>query len=172
MEELIKKAQHGDKESFSKAVLMIKEECYKIAYCYLHNSEDSMDAICDAVEKALINIKKLKEPKYFKTWFTRIVINECKMQLRKRRKVIQMADELYTPEIKKMESKRRDGTIDLETALKELKPKIRLLIYLKYYLGYTLEDIAETMELPVGTVKTKIYSNLKVLRRQLEVKGG
>ena len=167
-ETLIKRAQKGDKESFSKIILQIKDEAYKIAYCYLRDENDSIDAVCDAVEKALLNIRKLKQPKYFKTWFMRIVINECKMQLREKQKVIHSADELYESEDRRGATS-EDG-IDLKECLKKLSENDRILIYMKYYMGYTLEEIAESTGIPTGTVKTKIYSNLKLLRKQLEVK--
>lgn len=83
MDELIvKRAVAGDKESFSNAVMELKDRAYKIAYCCLHNEHDSMDTVCDAVEKAYRNIKKLREPKFFSTWFIRIMINECKSHTR------------------------------------------------------------------------------------------
>ncbi|SCY97170.1 sigma-70 family RNA polymerase sigma factor [Alkaliphilus peptidifermentans] len=171
MEEgLIIKAQKGDKDSFSKAVLSLKDEAYRIAYCYLHNKEDSMDAVADAVEKALLNISKLKNDKYFKTWFIRIVINECKIQLRQKQKIISMADDLYKYD--DLSKTNREEKIDLERSLTILDPSDRILIYMKYYMGYTLEEVAETMNLPTGTVKTRIYGNLKLLRNKLEVREG
>src|SRR5665647_3568676 len=82
-EMLIKKAQKGDKDSFAKAILVIHEQAYVIAFSYLHSEQDSVDAVANAVEKCLRNIKALRETRYFKTWFIRCVINECKMSLRK-----------------------------------------------------------------------------------------
>lgn len=171
IEMLIKKAKKGEKESFAQAVMLVKDDAYKIAYCYLHNEEDSMDTVCNAVEKALVNLKKLREPKFFKTWFIRIVINEAKMQLRQRDKVISMADRLYL-EGNYDESIRMAENIDLESLLGELNSLDRLLIYMKYYMGYTLDEIAESVNLPTGTVKTKIYSNLKQMKTKLEVREG
>ncbi|MCW3489762.1 sigma-70 family RNA polymerase sigma factor [Dethiobacter alkaliphilus] len=165
---LIKKAKKGDKDSLSQAIMAVKDDAYRVAYCYLHNQEDSMDAVCDAVEKAMVNLKKLKEPKYFKTWFIRIVINEAKMQLRQKQKVISLADSLYVND--SFQEKQREDIIDLEKMLGELEPLDRLLIYMKYYLGYTLDEIALSVDLPLGTVKTKIYGNLKVMRDKLELR--
>jgi len=164
MDELtVRKAVNGDKLSFS-------NDAYRIAYCYLNNAEDSMDAVCDAVEKALRNIRTLREPGFFKTWFIRIVINECKIQLRKRKTVIFMADKLYKDESYMSDAK--EEAIDLQELLKKLEPLDRLLIYMKYYLGYTLEEIAGTVNLPPGTVKSRIYRNLKSLRIYLEIPEG
>ena len=95
---LIRKAKRGDPDSFDQLIQQVRDQAYRVAYCYLHNEYDSMDAVCDGVEKAFRNLKKLKEPKYFRTWFIRIVINECKLQLRAKEKVTEMADSIYTDE--------------------------------------------------------------------------
>ncbi len=171
IELLVKKAKKGDKDSFSQAISQVKDEAYKIAYCYLHNEEDSMDAVCDAVEKSFVNLKKLKQSKFFKTWFIRIVINEAKMQLRQREKVVLMADNLYA-ESRDDQYLQREEKMDLETLLNGLEPLDRLLIYMKYYMGYTLDEIAASVNLPSGTVKTRIYGNLRLLKTKLEVGEG
>ena len=80
---------------FTKAVEEVKEDSYRVAYCYMHNENDAMDCVCNAVEKAYINFRKLKDPGFFKTWFIRIVINECKVMLRKKKKVLDLSDSLY-----------------------------------------------------------------------------
>jgi len=164
---LIEKAQKGDRESFTEAILQVKDQAYKIAYCYLHNEHDSMDAVCDAVEKAFIGIKKLKDKSFFTTWFIRIVINECKQQIRKHR-TIMISD--YLQDTVKTCEENIEGGIDLEILLDKLDPSDRILIYMKYYMGYTLEEIAEKVNLPAGTVKTRIYGNLRSIREKLELR--
>lgn len=161
---LIKKAIKGDKDSFTKLILEIKDQAYKIAYCYLHNEEDSMDAVCNAVEKGYKNIKKLKNPQYFKTWFIRIVINECKLELRSRKKIIKLKETLTSDEFI-VDSV--DKNYELDDLINKLEVTDKSMIYLKYYMGYTLEEIGKILDLPIGTVKTKIYSNIKKLKAEL-----
>ena len=162
---LVKSAIKGDRECFGKLISEVRDEAYRIAFCYLRNEEQSMDAVCDAVEKSFINLKKLKEPRYFKTWFIRITINQCKLQLRNKNRVEYLADEIFNqPEICC-----KEDHLDLDKALAQLQTIDRVLIYMKYYMGYTLEEISEAIDMPTGTVKTRIYGNLKVLRNRLEV---
>lgn len=163
---LVRKARKGDKESFAEAVMLVKDQAYRIAYCYLHDREDSMDAVCDAVEKAFCNIKKLKDPRYFKTWFIRITINECKHRLRYRQRIESLADDIQSNDSHKM----REDKLDLDVLLNGLPAAERILIYMKYYMGYTLEEIANLMEMPEGTVKTKIYGNLRKMKSCLELR--
>ncbi|REK55297.1 MAG: RNA polymerase subunit sigma-24 [Thermobacillus sp.] len=166
-EERIIKAQKGDYESFEAVVLKLKDKAYHIAYSYLRDEADSMDAVCDAVEKALTNLKQLKEPKYFSTWFIRIVINECKTQMRKRRSIIRLADALYDQGAR---TTANDEAMDLEQTLAALPPLERLLVKMKYVFGYSFEEIAEVTELPTNTVKSKVYATLRQMRIKMEVR--
>ena len=167
MDILVKKAKKGNKKAFEEIIKSVKDKSYKVAYCYLHNEEDSMDAVCNGIEKAYKNIKNLKKVNYFETWFIRIVINECKLILRAKEKDKKLADSLYTANFYE---DNRDKKIDLKKALDELNKEDRILIFLKYYWGYTLEEIAKLTDLPEGTVKTKIYGSLKKIRTKLEVR--
>jgi len=166
---LIKEAMRGNTECFAAAVHRIRDRSYHIAYSYLQNEQDSMDAVCDAVEKALLNLKKLKEPEYFNTWFTQIVINQCKMQLRKSRR-LRYANEEELSEEAVITAISKEEKMDLEQIISRFPPTTRLLLQLKFFQGYTLEEIADMTELAIGTVKTKIYSSLKVCRTYLATK--
>ncbi len=165
-EKLIKKAIKGNFKAYSILVNELKNDGYKLAYTILKNQEDSIDAYLQAVEKGLKNIQNLKEPKYFKTWFLRIVINEAKNIIAKNNKIIYL-EEVITKEEIKIEDK--ESKIDLEKALEKLEPQTKEMIKMKYYLGYKLEEISEILNLPVGTVKGKMYTALKNLRKELEV---
>lgn len=163
---LITRAKKGHKDSFTQAIMQIKDQAYRVAYCYLHNEEDSMDAVCDAVEQAYKNIRKLKNVQYFNTWFIRIVINECNAQLRLRQRTTKITDHLEFPEVLGPS----EDKLDLEILLNKLSPGDRLLIYMKYYLGYTLDEIAQLLDMSSGTVKTRIYSNLKKMKSELQTR--
>ncbi len=153
-----------DKEQFTEAIKEVKDQAYRIAFCYLHSEADSMDAVCNAVEKAFIHINKLKDSTKFKTWFIRILINECKQQLKANKRVAYIKN---SAEVCTLETD-MDAKMDLEKLISKLPSTDRILIYMKYYMGYTLEEIAQATDMPCGSVKTKIYSSLKKLRLQLE----
>ena len=163
-EKLVKKAIKGNFNAYSTLVNNLKEDGYKIAYTILRNEQDSMDAYLQAVEKGLNNIHNLREANYFKAWFLRIVINEAKNIITKNSK-IKYLEEVKEKEVKYVEN--NSNKIDLEIALNNIEPQVREMIKLKYYLGYKLEEIAEILNLPVGTVKGKIYSALKLMRKEL-----
>jgi RNA polymerase sigma-70 factor (ECF subfamily) len=164
-------ARKGNKESFLKIIMELKDNSYKIAFCYLGNKDDSMDAVCNAVIKAFQKLKTLKQPEYFSTWFIRIVINECKLVLRQSKSRVYFDDIEYsgysdsdkTADIKD-EFKACDMRIDIKQLLEKLKPLDRLIIYMKYYLNFTFEEIATMIEIPEGTVKSKVYANLRFMK--------
>lgn len=163
-DKLVKKAIKGNFNAYSILVNNLKEDGYKIAYTILRNEQDSMDAYLQAVEKGLNNIHNLREANYFKTWFLRIVINEAKNIISKNSKIT------YLEEVKEKEEKyveNNSDKIDLDIALSKVEPQVREMIKLKYYLGYKLEEIAEILDVPVGTVKGKMYSALKLMRKEL-----
>lgn len=77
MEELIKEAQKGDKEAFTQAILLIKNNLYKIAKMRTSDEEAIKDIMQETMLSAYKNIKKLKEPIKFKAWAVKILINNC-----------------------------------------------------------------------------------------------
>ena len=79
MEELVEKAKNGDKNSFTKLMLMVERELYYIAKSRLKDDDDVYDAIQETTIIAYKNIGKLKENQYFKTWIIRILINETNL---------------------------------------------------------------------------------------------
>ncbi|HPT79521.1 MAG TPA: sigma-70 family RNA polymerase sigma factor [Candidatus Atribacteria bacterium] len=162
----VKRAKKGDTESFTQLVLEIKDQAYRIAYSYLQNEQDSMDAVCDAMEKAYKNLRKLRDDSLFKTWFIRIVINEAKLQLGKRKQAILAADRLFSRQTSE-DHESLEERMDLQQILRQMDRTERLIIYLKYFAGYTLEEIADLVNMPVGTVKTRLYGNLKAIRAKL-----
>ena len=166
-EKLVKKAIKGNFNAYSILVNNLKSDGYKLAYTILKNEQDSIDAYLQAVEKGLKNIKNLNEEKYFKTWFLKIVINESKNIISKNSKIV------YLDEIDKKEDNSlhiKEEKIDLEKCLEKIDPQTKEMIRLKYYMGYKLEEIANILDIPIGTVKGKMYSALKTMRKELEIK--
>lgn len=166
-QELVKKAQAGCMHSYCKLVCGIREQAYRIAFCYLKNSEDSMDAVCDAVEKAWNGIKKLKNVEFFNTWFIRIVINECKRKLKTGKRTV-LIDDLREMKAYNSESYeqtlRVDLKLDLQDILENIKPSDRTMLYMRYYMDYPLEHISKIIGIPLSTAKTRIYTALKKLK--------
>ena len=138
-----------------------KESLYRIAYSYMNNQALAMDALDEAIYKGYLNRKKLKNPEFFKTWLTRIVINECLQMLRKRKHEI-LIDQI--PE----EATKEYDRLPIKEAIRKLSEDLSNIINLRFYGGYTLSETAVILEIPLGTVATRERKALALLRLELE----
>ncbi len=138
------------------------DKYYRIAFQYMGNKEDALDVVQESVYKAIVYSSKLKQTEYADTWICRIVINEAKTQLSKKKREIgndfpeeEAANDIYQD-------------MDLQRAMDHLSQEERLLIQLHYYEDMTLADVARTLEMNVNTVKTKIYRTLDKLGLEMK----
>ena len=76
-----------DKEEFAARTEAVRQRLYRTAYLYLGSEADALEAVDEAVYQALRALKKLREPEHFETWLTRILLNECHRELRRRKRV-------------------------------------------------------------------------------------
>lgn len=161
-EELAKK---GDKEAFKRLIEQNKKYLFNIAIAMLENEDEAGDAIGETVIKAYENIKKLREPKFFKTWITRILINESKKILISRCKVISIEE--YKQE--QTSSYQDKENIDLKNALKKLSKEHYNVIMLFYYNDLKINEIAEILNIPEGTVKSRLSNAKNKLYQELTI---
>lgn len=157
---LVERSKKGDKSSFSTLTELYQDRLYRTAYAILGNSQDAYDALQDSILKAYLSIGSLKNDFYFKYWINRILINSCNDILRRRKKVICVED----MEIGEMQSDIDERSIDVGIAMRKLSPKYRSILALRYYQDLSYADIAETMNCPTGTIKSRINYALKKLR--------
>lgn len=164
-EGLVKKAKAGDKDALVQLIMCKKQDYYKIAYVYMKNSEDAMDAMEDMILKLYQNINKLKNEKAFDSWSKTILVNCCKNLLRKKKKIVSL--ENVKEEIYEEDFHNKESGIILEEHLSKLTEKHREVIKLRYYLDMDYKTISETVKVPVGTVKSRISNGLKKLKVSL-----
>lgn len=146
----VKKAQKGDKKAFVRIVKDAEDMLYKVASSILQNDEDCADAIQEAILKAYSSITTLRDVRIFKTWMVRIVINCSYEILRKNKKLISMQEwmEPASPDDR--------STFEVKDALKSLEEDLRVPVTLYYLEEWNVREIAEAMEIPEGTVKSRL----------------
>lgn len=166
LKKLVEKAIGGDEESFRYLIQQRKESIYRIAYSYVNNSDDALDVVQEAVYKAFISLKNLKHPEYFNTWLTRITINCAIDILRQKNKLVYLDKEENL--VDSVNSYSTEEIIDLQEALNKLDITDKTIIILKYFEDITLSEIAETIKIPLSTVKTRLYRALARLKIDLE----
>lgn len=76
MEQLVEQAKSGDREAFEKLIMLLEKDLYRIAKLRLNNKEDIFDVVQETIIIAFQSIHKLRQPKYFKTWLIKILINQ------------------------------------------------------------------------------------------------
>jgi RNA polymerase sigma-70 factor (ECF subfamily) len=159
---LVKKAQQGDETAYLALFQQYEEMMYRIAFVYVKNQEDALDIVQEAAYRSFKSIKSLREPRYFKTWVTKITMSCSINLLQKRRKVVPLKPE----QLDFFHSMDEDLplSITLKDVLEKLDVNEKSVVLLRFYQDYTLKDIAQMLELPLGTTKTILYRALEKLR--------
>ncbi len=161
IESLVLAAKKGDDHSFYQLMESNKIKLYKMAYSYLRNEIDSLEAIQETTFRAYKKLRSLKDPKYFNTWIVRILINYCMDELKRRKRTI--VKDVETA----VNSNMNMNKIEIEQALDYLQTKYQTVIILKYFQDLTIHDIADLLKRPEGTIKTWLNKALKELRKYL-----
>ena len=151
-----------NKNEYAKRAEAAKSKLYRIALLHLGHEEMASDAVSETIYRGLISVKKLREPLYFDTWMTRILINECNKQWR-RIKQEQLVETL--PE--SAENEKAYEYLPLKEALCRLPAELKEVIILRYYADYTLAETAKSLDIPQGTVVTRQRRALKLLKLEL-----
>lgn len=143
-----------------------QDKFYRLAFSYVKNQEDALDAVQNAICKALTHYETLRNEDAVKTWFYRIVVNESLGILRKRKEEI-LSDEDESMEVPYYE-KGYDIQEDLGAQIDRLEEDVQEIIRLRFFEELSLKEIAEVMELNLNTVKAKLYRGLKLLKQNIE----
>ena len=164
---LVKKAIKGDREAFEDLINMYFDRLYKEAYLRCKHEEDAKEIVQETIYKAYRNIKNLKEPKYFKTWLSKILINVSNDYMRKNGMVeLEHEENDY---VKKVHNDDQvEIKIDLYNAMDELEDKYKDVIILRYIEDLKIEDISKILERPVNTIKTHIRKAIKDMKNLLK----
>lgn len=161
-ENLITLARNGDAEAFIHLMDKYKIDLYKLGMTLLHNDDDVGDAMQDTVLKAYKHLKKLHNIESFKSWLLKIMVNECTNILRARKKIT------FFEKFLKREEKVYFDNYNLENQLllqsiKKLDNNLKIIILLFYYEDLSMNDISRTLNIPSGTVKSRLSRARKKL---------
>ena len=150
-----------DGEEFAGRVEAVKERLYRAASLYLGSEADALEAVDEVVYQALRGLKKLRQPEFFETWITRILINECHRELRRRK---HLAGEETLPESAGPDEY---DALPLREAVRRLPEELRQVVVLRFFAGYTQVETAAALKIPQGTAATRQRRALALLRLEL-----
>lgn len=181
---LLAEAIEGDIESFEKLITQYNRYVYNIAYRMMGNEEDAKDMAQEALIKAYKNIKTFKQESTFSTWLYRIVINCCKDEIRKRQHktvsldaelsedftgmaLIEDKDSKVNPVIVYEQQELRE---EIQNALNSLSEDAKSIVVLKDIMGYSYQEIGDILQIPIGTVRSRLSRSRQLLKQQLQLK--
>lgn len=135
-----------------------------MAYFYVKNESDALDVVQEVAYRSFKNIDTLKNPEYFKTWLIKIAIT-CSIDLiRKQKKMIQLKPEYE--EFIGSEDEDISLSITLQELLECLNEDEKSIVILRFYEGYSFKEIANLLNIPLGTAKSNLYRALSKLRKE------
>jgi RNA polymerase sigma-70 factor (ECF subfamily) len=167
--DLIEQAVAGDREAFSELVRRRIDQLYGIARLILRDTAKAEDATQEALVAAWRDLSGLRDPDRFEPWLRRLLVNACYEQARRegrRRR--------YEAAVMPIDHVAPDPAIRLadrdqiERGFRRLDERQRALIVMHFYLRLPLAETAESLGLPVGTVKSRLHRTIAVLRASLE----
>jgi RNA polymerase sigma-70 factor (ECF subfamily) len=181
-EELVARSMGGDLDSFNQLVVRWERPIYALAYRVIGREDDARDVAQETFLRAFRALKGFKGQAKFSSWLYRITLNLCRDWIRRERRtpisptpdgmdIVELAGEAETDDsIEDLLSRKEVGRA-VARAMALLPEEQRTAIILKEYHGLTFQEIAEMLDCPLSTVKTRLYQGLTVLRRQLHADG-
>jgi len=163
----------GEAAEFARLVRAQLQGAYRLAGFLLGDAAEAEDAIQDAMEKAWLAWPKLRDPDRFGAWFDRIVANVCHDRLRSRGKhrVLQLDETIagHSPGDPFRDALARD---ELGRLIRSLPPDQQIVVGLRFWRDMPLDQIADRLGLPLGTVKSRLHYAMRSLRQQLDRQAG
>ncbi|MFS0576177.1 RNA polymerase sigma factor SigW [Sporosarcina sp. 179-K 3D1 HS] len=170
----------GNQDAFEEIVTLFQHRLYQVCYRMLGNAQEAEDIAQEAFVRAYINIHTFDQKRKFSTWIFRIATNLCIDRIRKKKpdyyldaevpgteglnlySQVAAADELPEDQVEKMELQER-----IQYEIGRLPDKYRSVITLRYIEELPLQEIGDILELPLGTVKTRVHRGREALRKQM-----
>jgi RNA polymerase sigma-70 factor, ECF subfamily len=178
-EELVARSRGGDLDSFNQLVLRWERPIYALAYRVIGREEDARDVAQETFLRAFRALGGFKGQAKFSSWLYRITLNLCRDWIRRERRsniapvpegvdIVELAGEATPSEtIEDLVSRKQLGEA-VARAMALLPEEQRTAIILKEYHGLTFQEIADLLDCPLSTVKTRLYQGLTVVRRNMQ----
>jgi RNA polymerase sigma-70 factor (ECF subfamily) len=167
---LVEAARRGDREAYVDLIRPRFARLFAIAQRILRDVDRAEDALQDTLVIAWRDLRSLRDPDRFDGWLGRVLVNECTNQAtRERRRVAKLlvlpVDGPATSDSDLLTVVNRDL---LERGFRRLTPDQRAILVLRHYAGYSMSEIAETLGIPPGTVRSRLHHAHRAMRAAVE----
>jgi RNA polymerase sigma-70 factor (ECF subfamily) len=167
--DLVDQARHGDREAFAVLARTRGDRLFGIARRILREIDLAEDAVQQALVIAWRELPRLRDPDRFDAWLQRTLINACYAEGRRHRS--------WTANIRPLPPHGPAGPDDIgslvdrdeiESGFRRLPPEQRAILVLHHYLGLSLNEIGEVLEIPAGTARSRLHYAPRAMRAVLE----
>jgi RNA polymerase sigma-70 factor (ECF subfamily) len=170
--DLVTRAQHGDVEAFAALTRARARRLFSVARMIVRDDELAADVVQDTLLRAWTDLKALRDPDRYDAWLRRILVRACYGAARRRSRgvvEITLAPDWEPASIAADDSPSAVALRDqLERAFGRLSPEQRATVVLHFYLGLTLDEAAEVLGIPTGTMRSRLNRALQAMRAAVE----
>jgi RNA polymerase sigma-70 factor (ECF subfamily) len=181
-EQIVERALAGDADAFGEIVRRWERRIFALAYGILGREEDARDATQETFIAAFRNLRGFRGEAKVSSWLHRIAVNQCITRQRRARTRAENSLEAETesggekfaaPDAASPArlAEGRERTEAVRRAVSALPPELREVIVMKEFEELTFQEIADALDVPLSTVKSRLYTALKQLRLRLEKHG-
>lgn len=172
-DELMLLLRGGRNDAFARLVERYQQQALRTAGKLLSRPDLAKDAVQNAFLQVFTNRHRYRAEGKFRPFFFRVLLNCCKMIRRKRRRLASLAPHTEIEDTSGWPDQRlieRERMLEVDAAVRRLSPKLRRVVVLRYASGLSIQEIARTLDLPEGTVKSRLFAGMDRLRKL--VRGG
>jgi len=168
--DLVLRAQEGDLDAFSALTVASTDRLFAIARLILREDDRAFDAVQDALLKAWVDLRALRDPDRFDAWVYRLLVRACyRLAGRQRRRDVTEIDLSIVAQPRAEDAHRSVLIRDqLERGFVRLSAEQRAVIVLHHYLGLSLTEAADVLQIPLGTMQSRLSRAIAVMRAALE----
>lgn len=161
-------AGESNDEAFAALTRRHLDAAYRLAWAILTDTGDADDATQDAFALAWRNRRSLRDPERFEAWFGRILVNVCRQRLRQRSRRLTSDLDIEAGTAISDASQPTSDRDAISRAMVRLDADHRIVVILRYWADLTVEEIAARLDVPAGTVKSRLHYALRSMRPRLE----
>lgn len=167
--ELVERAIDGDHDAFAELVRCSISRLYATARLILRDEARAEDATQEALVSAWRDLSGLRDPACFDAWLHRLLVRACYREARRSRARRTVELQIAPPDRSDRDSGQALAERDeLERGFRRLDTEQRAVLVLHYYLGLSLEEAAEALGVPAGTVKSRLHRAIQAMRAALD----
>lgn len=168
--DLVERAQHGDLDAFSALTIDRTQRMYSAARLILRDDERAADAVQDALLRAWIDIRGLRDAQRFDAWLQRLLVRACYRAAHRHRgrEVVELRFAVQATTVTSDAEHAVAARDQLDRGLRRLKPEQRAVIVAYHYLGLSLAESAEVLGIPLGTMQSRLNRATTALRAAID----